>query len=797
MGHTATPFLPFSPKLTSIITHHRRIAAALFALIVFGAFVSPVAAQPTTPEGKPQEVKPQESLKDVFSQFSLQDLLNVSIVTVSKKAETVFDAPLASSVLTGDEIKKAGATSVMDALRLVPGIIVREQTPGNFDIHIRGFDAIDPFATMLNAINTITLVMINNRIVYNDSQGGTLWEVLQVGVDDIDKIEVVRGPASALYGPNAASGVINILTKKPFDAKPGFHASTYSQGGNFGTILANGTIGFSQGLQGWAFRAGGSVDMRNRHLVDFYRFGTGNPFDNGTIVVPSGYRSLPDELANGRYFDTLNSVPPGLAQFFITQRVAQGNPFPSPNRYFPSVYPDISQATSRYNFNTHLGYKNAFGELNILGGYASSQVMRPYTAITSYALTTEKNTAGFVQMFGRYKSWSFETDFNRGINSTVGLVEYVFNALNATTDYSLNLSDNFNLKPGVAYRYSLFDPPTSQSGSSITGIGRRSENYTASTFLRAEYFVKRFRLIGALRYDFFRVPGRGLLSPQLISTLKPNDDLIIRASYGRAGRSPFMQSLFGDISESAGFPARIRANRNYQFLIADDFEAGVKFNLGKNVSLDLEGFYTLTKNYESLVFKGTDISTVDNRSTISLLTFENTSQRVNQFGGTFTLTVVPVSNLRLQAFVTVQQTRISNYNYSNPTDPANQPEIARPFFTGRSVRDSSFTHAATPPYFGGFTINYVPIAKLNLNLNAYFYGAQTFSVTNVEASDFQTRNTFEIPANLLLNGTVNYEIVNGLTVFANARQFVGGGKRQFGFADRIDAMFLGGVTMKF
>jgi iron complex outermembrane recepter protein len=186
----------------------------VFALLIFTTHVAH-AQQDST------------SLKDVFAQFSLRDLLNVSIVTVSKQEEKIFDAPLASSVLTGDEIKAAGMTSVQEALRLIPGMIVREQTPGNYSIHIRGYDAIDPLGNILQANNTVTLVMINNRIVYNDQNGGTYWDALQVGIDDIDRIEVVRGAASALYGANAATGVINIITKKPY-YKRGFYGSTYS-----------------------------------------------------------------------------------------------------------------------------------------------------------------------------------------------------------------------------------------------------------------------------------------------------------------------------------------------------------------------------------------------------------------------------------------------------------------------------------------------------------------------------------------------------------------------------------------
>jgi len=159
--------------------------------------------------------------------LTTDELLQLAIVSASKKSESLFDSPMAATVLTGENIKKAGVTSIMEALRLAPGVIVREQTPGNYDIHIRGYDNLDPNGLISFTRNAITLVMVNNRIVYNEFQGNTYWELLQIGVDDVDRIEVVRGPVSAMYGPNAVSGVINILTKKP-NEKKGVHVSTYT-----------------------------------------------------------------------------------------------------------------------------------------------------------------------------------------------------------------------------------------------------------------------------------------------------------------------------------------------------------------------------------------------------------------------------------------------------------------------------------------------------------------------------------------------------------------------------------------
>src|SRR5450432_3514040 len=147
--------------------------------------------------------------------LSLKDLLNVKIVSVSKTPELLFDAPLSASVVTKEEIQRTGCTSIMEALRLVPGMIVREQSNGNYDIHLRGMDNVPPNAPFDVTSNTTTLVMIDNRPIYSYLRGGTFWETLPIDLNDVEKIEVVRGPAAALYGPNAVNGVINIITRQP------------------------------------------------------------------------------------------------------------------------------------------------------------------------------------------------------------------------------------------------------------------------------------------------------------------------------------------------------------------------------------------------------------------------------------------------------------------------------------------------------------------------------------------------------------------------------------------------------
>ncbi|NJK85337.1 MAG: Plug domain-containing protein [Bacteroidales bacterium] len=144
----------------------------------------------------------------------LEYFLNKDVTSASKRAEKSIHSPLSTTVISKEEIEASGATSIPEALRLVPGMIVREKTPGNYDVHIRGNDNVPPKNMFLYSENMMSLVMIDNRPVYNYSFGGTFWETLPVDLNDVERIEVIRGPSSALYGPNAVNGVINIITKR-------------------------------------------------------------------------------------------------------------------------------------------------------------------------------------------------------------------------------------------------------------------------------------------------------------------------------------------------------------------------------------------------------------------------------------------------------------------------------------------------------------------------------------------------------------------------------------------------------
>ena len=158
--------------------------------------------------------------EDDLLELSLEDLMNVEVTSVSKKAQSKNEAAAAVTVITAEDIRRSGLTSVPEALRMVPGVQVARIDASRWAISIRGFNT--EFANKL-------LVMVDGRSLYTPVFGGTFWDTQSLNMSDIARIEVIRGPGGAIWGANAVNGVINIITKNSADTQ-GFHATGY--GGN-------------------------------------------------------------------------------------------------------------------------------------------------------------------------------------------------------------------------------------------------------------------------------------------------------------------------------------------------------------------------------------------------------------------------------------------------------------------------------------------------------------------------------------------------------------------------------------
>ena len=171
------------------------IAPSLMVLVCLGMAAGPASA--ATPD---------------LTQFSIEDLMQVKVVSATKVEQALQDTAAAVFVISAEDIRRSGVTNVMEALRLAPGVEVARIDSSRWAITIRGFNG--RFANKL-------LVMIDGRSVYNSQFSGVYWELQDLFLPDVERIEVIRGPGGSLWGANAVNGVINIITKNSQDTQGG------------------------------------------------------------------------------------------------------------------------------------------------------------------------------------------------------------------------------------------------------------------------------------------------------------------------------------------------------------------------------------------------------------------------------------------------------------------------------------------------------------------------------------------------------------------------------------------------
>ena len=153
------------------------------------------------------------SSSSALKQLSIEQLMNVEVTSVSRTRESLQGAAAAVAIVTHEDIQRSGVTTVPEALRSVPGIFVGSDTADSWAVSSRG----------LNGVNSQELLVLSDsRSIYTPLFSGVFWEVQDYLMEDIDRIEVIRGPGGALWGADAVNGVINIITKSAQDTQGGY-----------------------------------------------------------------------------------------------------------------------------------------------------------------------------------------------------------------------------------------------------------------------------------------------------------------------------------------------------------------------------------------------------------------------------------------------------------------------------------------------------------------------------------------------------------------------------------------------
>lgn len=191
--------------------------------------------------GSQAQDSPSETTLHDLTRLSLEELTNVEVTSVSKSEEKYTQVAAAVTVITQEDIRRSGVTSIPEVLRLVPGVQVADVDSNKWAVGIRGF---------ASRLSRSMLVLMDGRSVYTPLFAGVYWEVQDTLLEDIERIEVIRGPGGTLWGANAVNGVINIITKDSKDTQGGL---TTIGGGSY----EDGFAGFRYGhrtAQGSTYR---------------------------------------------------------------------------------------------------------------------------------------------------------------------------------------------------------------------------------------------------------------------------------------------------------------------------------------------------------------------------------------------------------------------------------------------------------------------------------------------------------------------------------------------------------------
>lgn len=182
------------------------------ALLLIAVFPAPYSVFAQNDFVSARQVQPKETLsgKSALLKLSIEELLQIEVTTVSRKAESLKNAAAAVTVITNEDIHRTGVTSIPEALRFVPGIFVGQRNSNSWAVSSRGFSSTN---------SEKMLVLSDSRSIYTPLFSGVFWDVQNYVMDDIDRIEVIRGPGGSTWGANAVNGVVNIITKDAKDTQ--------------------------------------------------------------------------------------------------------------------------------------------------------------------------------------------------------------------------------------------------------------------------------------------------------------------------------------------------------------------------------------------------------------------------------------------------------------------------------------------------------------------------------------------------------------------------------------------------
>lgn len=254
----------------------RRNLSAVLLAILCGAPAHAQTGAAGAAEGQP--------LTQDLKRLTIEELSQIDVTSVSRRREKLSEAPAAVSVISAEELRRSGVTSLAEAMRLAPAVDVVRVNPNTWAVTSRGFQ--------ISTANKL-LVLVDGRTVYSPLFSGTFWEVQELVFGDVDRIESVRGPGGALWGANAVNGVVNVITKPASQTRGVFAMVTT---GSDEHAIVSGRYGARMGDSG-DYRVYGKFRQRNAGINSL----TGSDEGNALLMGHGGFRLDSDERRASRW----------------------------------------------------------------------------------------------------------------------------------------------------------------------------------------------------------------------------------------------------------------------------------------------------------------------------------------------------------------------------------------------------------------------------------------------------------------------------------------------------------------
>ncbi|MCB1984964.1 MAG: TonB-dependent receptor [Burkholderiales bacterium] len=549
-----------------------------------------------------------KTVSDQLFDLSIEDLMQIEVTTVSRRSQKLTEVAAAAYVITNEDIRRSGATSIPDALRMAPGVQVERVSTDKWAVSIRGFNGV--YANKLQ-------VLMDGRSVYNPIFAGVLWEQQDTLLEDIERIEVIRGPAAAVWGANAVNGVINIITKKAADTQ--------------GALLTAGGGSFEHGFFG--ARYGGKIN----EATPFRFYAKGFTRDHLTSTTGDNIHNQWHSSRGGFRLDHMR----GIDQFTL-----QGDLFYNANG------DTVDQ--SQFNLsNIPLGSSRGHQE----GGNIRVRWDRVYS----------EQSAVMLQIY-----------YDRVRNQFLPIGDSDAESFDVDFQHRLSLMEKHNITWGLNYRLyhnTVFDSVLTQFSP------REQTNHQFGVFIRDEISLlpERLSLTVGTRLDHNDFTGLEV-QPNARLMWTPNSSNSVWMSISRAVRIPsrFEQDVTTVVRQIQGLPgfsvlpipllATVKGSSSFgsEKLIA--YELGYRHQITQQASVDLAGF---VNDYSQLRSAGLGTISTDSGFPGQLLVpiVLNNKAAALTYGFEVSADWKPLNQWRLQASYSYLNMDIDSSELVNQLDP--------------------------------------------------------------------------------------------------------------------------------